>query len=253
MTTERMEEAGVLETDSVLVRTMCEDDLNAIVTIDAAATGRRRPRYFEVMLQRAVTKAGLQISLVAEMDNCVVGFVIGSLYYGEYGVVEPSASIDAITVAPRSRGKYVGKALMRQLRGRLSGLCQPAYMPDIPGGHGKSPLGPSYVERAGVNGRAHWIGRQYSGHPPLRTRGARRRGPPQHRGRRPPPAKRFRVKLSNRTPATRCVPRVTLLTHGSCQTPCADGENPTRLAIDVQHIVTTGSYQNVLDRLHSVT
>jgi len=116
------EEIGVLETDAVLVRTMREDDLNAIVAIDAAATGRRRPRYFEVMLQRSVTQAGLQISLVAELDNRVVGFVIGSLYYGEYGVVEPSASIDAITVAPDHRAKNVGKALMRQLRLNLAAL-----------------------------------------------------------------------------------------------------------------------------------
>jgi lysine 2,3-aminomutase len=31
---------------------------------------------------------------------------------------------------------------MRALRGRLSGLCQPTYVLDIPGGHGKSPIGP---------------------------------------------------------------------------------------------------------------
>jgi lysine 2,3-aminomutase len=38
-----------------------------------------------------------------------------------------------------------GQSLMRALRGRLSGLCQPSYMLDIPGGHGKSPIGPSYL------------------------------------------------------------------------------------------------------------
>ena len=38
-----------------------------------------------------------------------------------------------------------GQALLRGLRGRLSGLCQPTYVLDIPGGHGKSPIGPSYV------------------------------------------------------------------------------------------------------------
>ena len=38
-----------------------------------------------------------------------------------------------------------GQALMRGLRGRLSGLCQPAYILDIPGGHGKSPIGPNYL------------------------------------------------------------------------------------------------------------
>jgi lysine 2,3-aminomutase len=38
-----------------------------------------------------------------------------------------------------------GQALVRTLRGRLSGLCQPAYVLDIPGGHGKVPVGPGYV------------------------------------------------------------------------------------------------------------
>ncbi|MFO7564880.1 MAG: lysine-2,3-aminomutase-like protein [Enhygromyxa sp.] len=38
-----------------------------------------------------------------------------------------------------------GQALMRALRGRVSGLCQPTYVLDIPGGHGKVPIGPSYL------------------------------------------------------------------------------------------------------------
>jgi lysine 2,3-aminomutase len=37
---------------------------------------------------------------------------------------------------------------MREMHGRVSGLCQPAYVLDIPGGHGKSPIGPSYVSSA---------------------------------------------------------------------------------------------------------
>ena len=38
-----------------------------------------------------------------------------------------------------------GQRLLRTLRGRVSGLCQPDYVLDIPGGHGKSPVGPSYL------------------------------------------------------------------------------------------------------------
>ncbi len=38
-----------------------------------------------------------------------------------------------------------GQELMRRLRGRVSGLCQPAYMLDIPGGAGKVPIGPQYI------------------------------------------------------------------------------------------------------------
>jgi lysine 2,3-aminomutase len=41
-----------------------------------------------------------------------------------------------------------GQELMRSLRGRVSGLCQPDYVLDIPGGHGKSPVGPVYLSPA---------------------------------------------------------------------------------------------------------
>ncbi len=42
-----------------------------------------------------------------------------------------------------------GQALVRALRGHLSGLAQPAYVLDIPGGHGKVPIGPDAVRRDG--------------------------------------------------------------------------------------------------------
>lgn len=42
-----------------------------------------------------------------------------------------------------------GQELMRELRGRISGLCQPEYVLDIPGGAGKAPAGPIWVEPAG--------------------------------------------------------------------------------------------------------
>lgn len=39
-----------------------------------------------------------------------------------------------------------GQNLMRRLRGHTSGLLQPTYILDIPGGHGKVPVGPGYAE-----------------------------------------------------------------------------------------------------------
>ena len=39
-----------------------------------------------------------------------------------------------------------GQKVMRAMRGRLSGLCQPTYVLDIPGGHGKVPVGPVYLD-----------------------------------------------------------------------------------------------------------
>ena len=45
-----------------------------------------------------------------------------------------------------------GRSLMKQLRGKLSGIAQPTYVLDIPGGHGKSPIGPCYLEAGEGNG-----------------------------------------------------------------------------------------------------
>ncbi len=42
-----------------------------------------------------------------------------------------------------------GQQLMRQMRGRVSGLCQPTYMLDIPDGAGKVPIGPDYISAVG--------------------------------------------------------------------------------------------------------
>jgi lysine 2,3-aminomutase len=47
-----------------------------------------------------------------------------------------------------------GQALMRALRGRLSGLAQPTYVLDVPGGHGKVPIGPGYL---GDDPDALWV------------------------------------------------------------------------------------------------
>jgi lysine 2,3-aminomutase len=42
-------------------------------------------------------------------------------------------------------GIAAGQRLVRDLRGRISGLCQPTYVLDIPGGHGKVPIAPCAV------------------------------------------------------------------------------------------------------------
>lgn len=54
-----------------------------------------------------------------------------------------------------------GQRLMKALRGNLSGLCQPAYMLDLPGGHGKSPIGPNYFATSAETG--HYCVEDYQG------------------------------------------------------------------------------------------
>ncbi len=59
-----------------------------------------------------------------------------------------------------------GHALVRQLRGRLSGLCQPQYVLDIPGGFGKVLLGPSLVTMEGEAVRAEDFCGEIHDYPP---------------------------------------------------------------------------------------
>jgi lysine 2,3-aminomutase len=62
-------------------------------------------------------------------------------YYLHHGDLAPGTSHLRTTLAQ-------GQELMRRLRGRVSGLCQPDYVLDIPGGHGKAPVGPNYLSEA---------------------------------------------------------------------------------------------------------
>jgi lysine 2,3-aminomutase len=49
-----------------------------------------------------------------------------------------------------------GRALVRTLRGRVSGLAQPTFVLDIPGGHGKVPVGPAYLSPDGRQVEDPW-------------------------------------------------------------------------------------------------
>jgi lysine 2,3-aminomutase len=59
-------------------------------------------------------------------------------YYLHHGDLAPGTGHLRTTIED-------GQKLMRALRGRVSGLCQPEYVLDIPGGYGKSPIGPGYL------------------------------------------------------------------------------------------------------------
>ena len=64
-----------------------------------------------------------------------------------------------------------GQDLMRSLKRNLSGLCQPNYVLDIPGGYGKVPIGPNYLnqisqegyEVCDIHGQLHAYGKTHEG------------------------------------------------------------------------------------------
>jgi lysine 2,3-aminomutase len=77
-------------------------------------------------------------------------------YYLHHGDLAPGTSHLRTDIT-------TGQELMRELRGRVSGLCQPTYVLDIPGGHGKSPIGPNYVESLRRNGGEHIVVEDFKG------------------------------------------------------------------------------------------
>lgn len=111
-----------LENESVVVRRLRPNDLDAVIALDAKNTGRRREEYFKVKLAQALADTGIVISLAAEFDGHFAGFLLARVYYGEFGATQQVASLDTLDVHPEDRGKGIGRALLRQLRCNLLGL-----------------------------------------------------------------------------------------------------------------------------------
>lgn len=104
-----------LSRDRVPVRSMKEDDLAAAVRIDRKLTGRDRSAYYAAKLREMLTESGIRVSLVAEEDGFVVGFVMARVDFGEFGKVNKSATLDTIGVHPGFAGSGIGHALLSQL------------------------------------------------------------------------------------------------------------------------------------------
>ena len=74
-------------------------------------------------------------------------------YYLHHGDKAQGTSHFRTTIA-------TGRAIIARLRGRLSGLCQPSYMLDIPGGHGKVPAAEAYLQ---VTDDSRWVVKDWQG------------------------------------------------------------------------------------------
>lgn len=89
-------------------------------------------------------------------------------YYLHHPDLAPGTSHFRLTIEE-------GRDLVRALRGSYSGLCQPEYVLDIPGGFGKSPLGEAYAQPMPESCGGGWQVTDYQGqqhaYPPLATAG----------------------------------------------------------------------------------
>lgn len=110
--------------NTIKTRLMCDDDFGDVVRIDETILRNPRPEYYKLRFEKLFqTGEYLPTSLVAEDQNQnVVGFIIGELYIGEYGISNEGATIDTVGVDRDFRRKGVGKLLMDEFINHLKEL-----------------------------------------------------------------------------------------------------------------------------------
>lgn len=106
----------------IMVRSLKGEDLGAVVRIDTKHTGFDRSAYYADKFGEMLEESGIRISMVAEDEGAVTGFIMARVDYGEFGRVNKAAVIDSIGVHPAYKGTGIGHALLSQLLINLSTL-----------------------------------------------------------------------------------------------------------------------------------
>ncbi|NOT29589.1 MAG: GNAT family N-acetyltransferase [Planctomycetes bacterium] len=113
------------------VRHLRPSDLRRVVALDELITGRERRGYFEHKLQTNLLDSSVEVSLGAEVDGILVGFLLARVWTGEFGATEPVAVLDTLGVQPAFQHQGVGDALLDQLVTNLRGLAVYALRTEV--------------------------------------------------------------------------------------------------------------------------
>jgi ribosomal protein S18 acetylase RimI-like enzyme len=96
------------------VRPLDELDIGSIVRIDERITGRYRPELWEQRVGYYLRRDP-DSSQVVELDGKVVGFMLGDVRAGEFGLEEPSGWVERFGIDPDFRGRDLGTLLFGAL------------------------------------------------------------------------------------------------------------------------------------------
>lgn len=116
------DDPAALSSDKVPVRSMKELDLAALIKIDRKATGHGNDRsaYYKRKQHEVLHQSGVRGSVVAELEDFVVGFIMARVDFGEFGHANTEAVMDTLAVDPDYQGQGVGQALMAKLMANLA-------------------------------------------------------------------------------------------------------------------------------------
>ena len=104
-----------IDPSKLSIRVMRRGDVDAIIEIDEKVLGVRRPDYYDRKCDAALDASKQMVtSLVAVYDKKVIGFIMGNVYLGEFGIPEATASLDTIGVLPDYQKQGVALELIRQ-------------------------------------------------------------------------------------------------------------------------------------------
>ena len=98
------------DTAEVRIRPLQDFDLGDIVALDEKISGEYRPDVWEARLSYYMRRDP-EGSVVAESDGRVVGFMLGEVRSGEFGLEEPTGWIEVLGVDPEARGQAIGRRL----------------------------------------------------------------------------------------------------------------------------------------------
>ena len=99
---------------TIQIRSLEKGDLAAIVNMEERQTGIARPKYWEERLEISEAIRPHWASLVAELDNRVVGFILGRAGEHEFGLPGTVAWVEMLGVDPAYRRRGVAEELMEQ-------------------------------------------------------------------------------------------------------------------------------------------
>ena len=100
------------------VRPLDELDIGSIVRIDERITGIYRPEVWERRVGYYLRRDP-EASRVVAVDGKVVGFMLGDLRAGEFGLEEPSGWIERFGIDPDFRGRDLGKQMFEAMCGHF--------------------------------------------------------------------------------------------------------------------------------------
>ncbi len=109
---------------TIKIRLMRADDFDAMVRIDEKIRKASRPQYYKLKFEKLVQSSNyVPTSLVAEDEKgAVVGFVMGELYIGEFGISREKATLDTIGVDPDCQHRGIGERLISEFMDHLRTL-----------------------------------------------------------------------------------------------------------------------------------